>query len=66
MVHEVGGLEDGVGEAGFDEVFFDVALAVVVHEFAEDGVEDGGVDEVGDVVVKRGVDHVVSGIGIVS
>ena len=31
LVHEVGGLEDGVCEAGFDEVFFDVALAVVVH-----------------------------------
>ena len=60
-VHEVRGLEDGVGEAGFGEVFFDVALAVVVHEFAEDGVEDGGVDEVGDVVMEGGVDHVVSG-----
>ena len=56
----MGGLEDGVGEAGFNEVFFDVALTVVVQEFAEDGVEDGGVDEVGDVVVARGVDHVVS------
>ena len=53
-------LEDSVGEAGFDEVFFNVALAVVVQEFAEDGVEDGGVDEVGDVVVARGVDQVVS------
>ena len=59
-VHEVGGLEDSVGQAGFDEVFFDVALAVVVHEFAEDGVQDGGVDEVGDVVVEGGVDHVIS------
>ena len=57
--HEVGRLEDGVGEAGFDEIFLDIALAVVVQEFAEDGVEDGGVDEVGDVVVARGVDHVV-------
>ena len=56
----MGGLEDGIGEAGFDEVFFDIALAVVVQQFAEDGVEDGGVDEVGDVVVTRGVDHVVS------
>ena len=53
-------LEDSVGEAGFNEVFFDVALTVVVQEFAEDGVEDGRVDEVGDVVVARGVDHVVS------
>lgn len=25
-----------------------------------------GVDEVGDVVVERGVDHVVAGVGIVS
>ena len=58
----MGGLEDGVGEAGFDEVFFDVALAVVVHEFAEDGVQDGGVDEVGDVVVEGGVDYIVSKI----
>ena len=62
----MGGLEDGVWEAGFDEVFFDIALAFVVHEFAEDGVQDGGVDEVGDVVVERGVDHVVAGIRIVS
>ena len=60
-VHEVGGLEDGVREAGFDEVFFDVALAVVVQEFAEDGVQGGGVDEMGGVVVERGVDHVVAG-----
>lgn len=29
-VHEVGGLEDGVGEGGLNEVFFDGALAVVV------------------------------------
>ena len=58
----MGGLEDGVGKAGFNEVFFDVALAVVIHEFAEDGVEDGGVDEVGGVVAERGVDHVVSKI----
>ena len=58
----MGGLEDGVGEARFNEIFFDVALAVVVHEFAEDGVQDGGVDEVGDVVVEGGVDHVVSRI----
>lgn len=58
----MGGLEDGVGEAGFNEVFFDVALAVMVHEFAEGGVQDGGVDEVGGVVVERGVDHVVAGI----
>lgn len=57
----MGGLENGVGKAGFDEVFFDVALAVVVHEFAEDGVEDGGVDEMGCVVAEGGVDHVVSG-----
>ena len=56
------GLENGVGEAGFDEVFFDVALAVVVHEFAQHGVQDGGVDEVGDVVVERGIDHVVAGV----
>ena len=34
----------------------------MVHEFAEDGVEDGGVDEVGGVVAERSVDHVVSKI----
>ena len=37
-------------------------LAVVVHEFAQDGMKDGGVDEVGGVVAERGVDHVVSKI----
>lgn len=47
VVHECCGLEDSVVETAFDEVLFDVALAVVVEEFAELGIEDGGVDEVG-------------------
>ena len=57
VVHESGGLEDGVGEGGLDEALLDVALAVVVEEFAELGVQHAAEDEVfeGGGVAARGV-----------
>ena len=54
------GLEDRKGEAGFDQVFFYVALAVVIHQFAEDGMQHAAVDEVLDFGADGGVDHVIA------
>ena len=56
----MGGLEDGIGQAGLDQCFLNVALAVVVQEFAQGGVQDGGVDEVLDVIGQSRFDHVVT------
>jgi hypothetical protein len=61
-------LDDGVGEGGFDEGFFDVAFAVVVHEFAELGMEDGTIDEMLEVGFAKGecgFDHILpNGVSI--
>lgn len=63
-------MDYSVWEAGFDEVFFDVAFGVVVEEFAERGVQDAGVEEVfqlaaGEGLGEGGVDDVDAAAGFV-
>jgi hypothetical protein len=56
------GLEDGVWEGGFGEGLFDIAFTVVVHEFAESGMEDRAVDELPEVGFGEGecsFDHIL-------
>ena len=51
-------LQDSVRHSRLYQSFFNVALAVVLEELAELGVDDGGEDEVLDFVVEGGFDHV--------
>jgi len=53
LVHEGRGLEDRVRDGGLDEVFFEVAFALVVHEFASARISYRGIGKMLDLGRKR-------------
>ena len=61
VVHEVTGLQNCIWYSGLYESLFDIALAVVLKDLAELGVEDRREDEVLDFMVNSGLNHVFSG-----
>ena len=55
------GLQNCVRYSGLYERLFDLALAVVLKDLAELGMEDGEEDEVLDFMVNGGVNHIFAG-----